>query len=398
MKSETLIGENIIYFGNDWNADNKTSSHHIAERLSIKNRLLYVESPGLRRPRGSSRDFKRVIQKFIKWIKGPKKIHSNLYVLPLFLLPFHSKPKIRKLNEFLMTRTLKRACNKLDFQEPILWVLLPHITPVISKINRKMIVHWCHDNYESMPGVDHDPIAAMEQELIQKSDVIFAVNTRLCSKIKPTNANVYFIPHGVDITQFNKAINSELPIPEDIKDIPHPVIGFFGLIEEWIDQDLIAFLAKSRPSWSFVFIGRAAVDTMRISSFSNLYLLGPRPYSEMPAYAKGFDVATIPFVVNELTLDSNPLKLREYLAAGRAVVSTPLPEICKYEPIVQIAKTYEEFVEKIEFALKTNGPEQIQKRIEAVAHESWESRVEDISKIVQSHLQNRGKSKSTNPP
>jgi len=387
MKNEILVEKNIVYFGNDWNADNKTSSHHIAERLALKNKLLYVECPGLRRPKGSSRDFKRIWQKFVKWIKGPKEIQSNFYLLSLFLLPFHSKPKIRKFNEFLMSQTINRACSKLNLHDPILWIIAPHVTSVIDKIKSSLVVHWRTDSHALMPGVDHDSIAAMELELIQKSDVIFSVNKELYSKMRDINPNTYLTQHGVDVSHFNQALNPELPVPDDIKNIPHPIIGFFGLIEEWIDQDLITHLAKSRPSWSFVFIGRTATNVDIISSISNVYLLGPRPYLEIPSYAKVFDVAIIPFIVNELTLNSNPLKLREYLAAGLPVVSTPLPEICKYdEPMVYIATTPDEFLEKIEIALKTDSPDQIQKRLDTVAQDSWDARVDEISRIVQSHL------------
>lgn len=387
MENGILKGEDIVYFGNDWNADNKTSSHHIAERLSLNNRLLYVECPGLRRPTSSSRDIKRIWQKFTKWMRGPVEIHNNLHVLSLFLLPFHGKPGIRKINEFLISQTIIRGCNNLGFQKPILWVLAPHIAPVLNKVKGKMIVHWCTDKHSEMPGVERDPIAAMENDLINKSDVIFTVNKQLYSQIKPINANTYFTQHGVDISHFGKALDSELPIPEDMKKIPHPIIGFFGLIEEWIDQDLFVYMAKLRPSWSFVLIGRAATDISRISAIPNIHLLGSHSYSKMPLYAKCFDVAIIPFIINELTLDSNPLKLREYLAAGLPVVSTPLPEVRKYEPIVYIAEKYDEFLEKTELALNTNSQALIQERLSIVAQDSWDARVDEISRIVKSHLQ-----------
>jgi len=383
-----LKGEKIVYFANDWNADNRTSSHHVAEYLSKNNNLLYVESPGLRRPRGSSRDLSRIIKKFLSWVKSPQYVNDHLYVATLFLFPFHGNRFIRKLNKFLVILSLKLFCKKLKFQNPILWILLPHMELVAGSLNEKFVVYYCHDNYEAMPGVDATTISLMERKLLHKADIVFTVNEQLLSKVSKINSNVHLSPHGVDIEHFGRAINSNLLIPADIARIPVPRIGFFGLIEEWIDLELIRFLAQSRPSWSFVFIGRVAINADKIAHLPNVYLLGQRNYSDLPAYAKGFDVAIIPYVINEQTLNCNPLKLREYLAAGKPIVAVSVPEIRKYSDVVDIAESYEEFLARIEFLLHNNNEDMIEKRIKRIADESWDRRLEYVSNIVEEALKN----------
>ncbi len=338
-----LKSENIIYFANDWNADNKTSSHHVAEYLSKNNKILYVESPGLRMPRGSSRDLHRIINKLLLWIKSPRYINDHIYIATLFLLPFHGNKTTRKINKFLIVNSLKRFCKKLKFKNPILWIHPPHMELVIGSLNEKLIVYYCTDSHESMPEVDRISISLMEQNLLKKADIVFAVNEQLLTKVSKINLNAHLSPHGVDIEHFGKALDPDLQIPEDILTIPKPIIGFFGLIEEWIDQDLIKFLAQSRPLWSFVLIGRVAVNADKIAHLPNVYLLGQRDYMDLPSYSKGFDIAIIPYVINEQTLNCNPLKLREYLAAGKPVVAVSVPEIKKYRDVVEIAENYKDF-------------------------------------------------------
>src|SRR5262249_51920239 len=136
--------------------------------------------------------------------------------------------------------------------------------------------------------------------------------------------------------------------PEDIRMISKPVIGFFGLIADWVDLKLIRFLAEARPSWNIVLIGKSTTDLSDVSNVPNIHVLGQRPYAALPAYAKHFDVAILPFVVNDLTRAANPLKLREYMAAGLPVVATAIPEAEKLNGLLQIGRGQHGFLNEIE--------------------------------------------------
>src|SRR5262249_55425523 len=134
------------------------------------------------------------------------------------------------------------------------------------------------------------------------------------------------ITHGVDVAHFRQACDPDTPIPADISALAKPIVGFFGLIEDWVDLRLIRFLAQTRPAWSFVLVGKAVADTAALQGLPNVHLLGRKDYRELPGYCKAFDAALLPFVINELTLAANPLKLREYLAAGLPVIASAIPE------------------------------------------------------------------------
>jgi glycosyltransferase involved in cell wall biosynthesis len=164
------------------------------------------------------------------------------------------------------------------------------------------------------------------------------------------------------------------------------VIGFFGLLADWVDLDMIGALARARPKWSFALVGKAQTDLRAVQGLPNVHLIGQRPYSALPGYCRGFDVGLIPFRMNELTLRVNPLKLREYLAAGLPVVSTPLPEVVRYQGVVHIATNREGFLEEIEAALKERTSERDRARVAMMQSEGWEARVGEMSRLVEERL------------
>jgi len=186
----------------------------------------------------------------------------------------------------------------------------------------------------------------------------------------------------VDLAHFSRALDTATPVPSDLASLPRPVVGFFGLIAEWVDLSLVRSVALAQPDWSIVLIGRVATDLAPLEGLSNVHLLGPRPYGELPAYCRGFDVGIVPFRMSELTLRANPLKLREYLAAGLPVVSTPLPEVARYEGLVHLAAGETEFVACLEEALARRTEADARRRVEAMRAEGWERRVEEISEIL----------------
>src|SRR5262249_16807268 len=144
----------------------------------------------------------------------------------------------------------------------------------------------------------------------------------------------------------------------------HPVIGFFGLIEAWIDLELVEYLAQRRPSWTFAMIGRVAVQQPGIKACPNVVFLGPRPYGLLPSYGRAFDAAIIPYHLTQQVLHANPLKLREYLAMGKPIVAVRTPEIAQFEDVVRIADTREEFLEHLDSVLANpDSPAEIERRM-----------------------------------
>jgi len=374
-----LRGQDIIYFSNDWDADNKTSSHHIARQLSKYNRILYVEAGGLRPPRASSYDLRRISVKIKAFIKGIRRINNHIFIYTPLIFPFHKYRFIKAINRFILIRSLKFMCKKLGFGKPILWIIIPHISVVVGKLNEKLVVYYCVDNFSSLPGVDSKAIAHLDGELAKAADVVFTPSQILYSKKKKINPNTFLSPHGVDMKHFAKAVGIDLPIPLDIKAVKKPIVGFFGVIEKWIDLDLVKYIALCHPQWSLVFIGRVAADISLFDHIRNVHFFGARDYTLMPSYGRMFDIAIIPFVINDLVLSVNPIKLPEYLAMGKPVVAVKTPEHEKFSDVVRVAGNYQDFVKGIELELKEDSEEKVKQRMDRVRNLSWENCFEGIS-------------------
>jgi glycosyltransferase involved in cell wall biosynthesis len=382
-----LKGNDIVYVSNDWKTENKTSSHQIAERLAKGgNRILYVEAAGLRKPRATKRDFIKIIKKLLMALRSPRNVAKDIYVYSPLVIPFHKIYFFRKLNQIISTWSVKRACKKIGMKNPLLWIVLPHFYYLVGKLKEKGVVYYCVDEYSTLPNADASAIKTFETNLIKKANVVFAVSTELVKNKKLLNNNTFYSPHGVDIKHFKKALDMSIPIPQEISRIAKPIIGFFGLIEHWVDLDLIKYIANEKPDWSLLFIGKSARDLSQLNQFKNIYLLGWKDYKSLPAYLKTFDVAIIPFKVNELIINSNPLKMKEYMAGGKPVVTINIPAVEGYENLLYIAEGQRDFVEQINRALNEDSPDRIFQRVAAMELESWDARVEWIGKTVIEHI------------
>jgi len=376
-----LEGNDIICFCNDWDGD-PLSKKHIALRLARKNRVLWVNSTGNRNPTASVRDFRRVLKKLRQFCRGCRRVEKNIHVLSPLVIPFHGSRAARRINRWMLAWSLRRACRKLSFHQPITWSFVPSSGDVAGSLGERLVVYHCVDEYAQFTGTDKAAILDMERLLMEKADLVIVSSSRLYESKHRYNANTFLVTHGVDVAHFRNACLPATAAPEGCPELRHPVIGFFGLIADWVDLGVIRYLAASRPEWSFLLIGEVQTDTSGLQGLPNVHLLGRRNYQSLPGYCKMFDVAVLPFVVNELTLAANPLKLREYLAAGLPVVATPLPEVVKLNGLVRTARTQEEFLDQIEAYLKEGkrGPNIEVSRL--MEPESWDEKVEELSRII----------------
>jgi glycosyltransferase involved in cell wall biosynthesis len=386
----------ILYFGNDWFAENRTSSHQIARCLAKKHRVYYLECPGLRAPQGSGRDLKKIVAKLWRFIKGSQRIEiapsaagspaEALYVRTLFQIPLHRFAVVRALNRWLLWCTIRWLILREGIRSPLAWHMVPHLATVAGTLGEQAVVYYCIDDYASLPDVDASSVRAMDEELTRRADVVFVASATLLERKRKLNPHTYVSPHGVETEHFARAQSSLMEVPDDIRQLARPIIGFFGLIERWIDLGLVAELARRRPNWSFVMLGRVAVPDAEVPSAPNIYFLGHRPYSQLPAYGKAFDVAMIPYRSTEQVHNANPIKLREYLAMGKPVVTVRTPEIEKFQDVVAIADSACQFEANIESALgpSANTAGAISQRQERVSDMSWVNVVARTWKIIES--------------
>lgn len=264
-----------------------------------------------------------------------------------------------------------------------MWVILPTAAMMIRYLKPEKVVYYCVDEWSAFSFLDAKLMREMEARLLAQSNLVIVSAEALYVNKRRLNPHTYLVPHGVDSEHFARARQPDTDIPLDLKGLPKPIVGFWGLVHEWIDLGLLQQLAKAHPEWSIVLVGKIGVDCSVLRRMPNIHLLGPRPYSALPGYAKGFTAAMLPFKINRLTESVNPIKLREYLAAGLPVVSTALPEVKPYAGVVRIASTPEEFLREMEAAVKDTSETAARHRMESVVKDTWEARVEYISSLVE---------------
>lgn len=378
----------ILYFGNDWFAENRTSSHHIATNLAQQYSVYYFECPGLRAPKGSARDCKKIWAKVGKFFRGAQSVEEGLKVRTLLQIPLHRFAIVRKLNFLLMWLTVRWLIWREGIQQRISWYMVPHPAPLAGHLGEDLVVYYCIDDYAALPDVNVAAVTAMDESLTRKADIVFVASSTLLESKQRLNSNTHLSPHGVDVEHFARAQDRSIGAPEEFKSLSKPIIGFFGLIERWIDLDLVAYLAEQRPAWSFVMIGRVAVPSEDVPNLPNLHFLGKRPYGDLPRYGSQFDAAIIPYRLTQQVLHANPLKLREYLAMGKPIVSVSTPEIDDFADVVRIARTREEFLAELDATLAApDRPVDIQRRLNFVSASSWENRVHEVMDTVLEELE-----------
>jgi glycosyltransferase involved in cell wall biosynthesis len=365
----------VLYFGNDWFAENRTSSHQLARQLAQRFRVFYVECPGWRAPRGSGRDLKKVFVKLWRFLRGTRTTDEGLRLRTLFQIPFHRFSAVRWLNRRIIKTTLAWMKLRHGIKNPVTWFHVPHVPFLVGDLGERFAVYYCIDDYAAYPGVHPETVRTMDDETTRKADVVFVASDTLLAGKQTLNPNTHVSPHGVEFEHFAKAQDSALPVPADVAHLNGPVVGFFGLIESFIDLEMIDWLAEQRPGWQFLFLGRVAVPAESLPKRPNVHFVGKRPYSELPAYAKRFDACVIPYRPGDWSFHANPIKLREYLATGKPVVAVETPQVKKFADVVEVATSREEFLARLDKVIGSPpSPDEVARRMARVAGSGWAAR------------------------
>ncbi|GAA0852838.1 hypothetical protein GCM10008915_72020 [Bifidobacterium pullorum subsp. gallinarum] len=269
--------------------------------------------------------------------------------------------------------------DKFGLFELVSIVDLPFWTPLVTAMDQHHIVYDCMDHHAGFSTNDQTMLH-QEEQLLREAELVVTTSQHLYDWAAPYNPSTVLIRNAADTVHFSKPPNDNEPLFE-LEGIDQPIIGYYGAISDWFDIQLIESLARHRPDWTFVLIGHTfGCDTSGIEGLSNVLLLGEKPYHELPAYLHRFQVALIPFIKNELTQATNPVKLYEYLAAGKAVVSTELPEVKTVAgDMISIANTAAEYEEAIEAALIETEAGVMKQRQQFAEHNNWEHRYEALN-------------------
>jgi glycosyltransferase involved in cell wall biosynthesis len=364
-----------------------TRKQQVMSRLPKSNKVLYIEPPvTLLSP------FKdpKTLRKLGQWFKGIRRLNENIYLYsPPVTLPFGNKYRwINKINQWLISLFIKSVISKLNMTSPVLWTYMPSSADLVDKLgNRRFLIYDCVDEHSEYTGfINKDTMTTMERDLMSKCDIVFVTAQGLYDSKKDYADTIYFLPNAADVSHFMKAQEPSTVIPSEIAHISGPIIGFVGVIQDWIDLDVVKSIAATHPEWSVVMVGPvgAGIDISSLSAMQNVYFLGRKEVRDLPNYIKAFDVCINPFKLNELTDKVSPLKFYEYLASGKPIVSVNMPGVTNFSDIVEIANNTEEFIRGIERALIKETPEKLTTRLQRARENSWDSRVDFmLSKIIE---------------
>jgi glycosyltransferase involved in cell wall biosynthesis len=379
----------ILALSKDWE-DDPTSNHHVLRELARTRRVLWLNSVATRAPDlSSARDLSRVVRKLRDFARGPVNVENDLWVFTPLVVPLPHIGAVQHLNRWIVRATLRVLRARLRISTFQLWTFLPNTAPYVGMPGELLSVYYCTDEHSLFTSMDRERTAAAERELLERVDLVFAVNEPLVELKREINPETHLALHGVDHARFAAALDPATRVPDDVARLEHPVLGFYGALQDWVDFDLIADVAGRRPEWNIVLIGEVQSDVSAVSGLPNVHILGRRSKDELPAYCNAFDVGLIPYRISDQLEFRNPIKLREYLSAGLPVVSTPIPDVRRYGPLCAIADGPLEFEHAVETALALDTQVLREKRSGAMESETWEARVAEIDRTATRAIRRR---------
>ncbi|HVF70948.1 MAG TPA: glycosyltransferase [Chthoniobacterales bacterium] len=359
------------HLGWDWVWQRPQQFH---SHLSERHRILFVEGPvpraGLTAARVSLRDVPDYPNIVIVQMEMPEQRWSDG--------AWVDKERRRLLQSVL------NGPLAADFAEPVQWFYDPMaVTAFAGHLNESAIVYDCMDQLSQFRGAPVE-LVRRERELLAIADVVFAGGPKIWEEKRRYNANCYCFGCGVDGEHFAKASAAETVVPQDVAHLPKPVYGYIGVVDERLDYELIDQLAEDNAEGSVVMVGPwTKVERAALPERANLHWIGGRDYSQLPAYAKAFDVCLMPFALNEATEFINPTKALEYMATARPIVSSPIEDVVRqFSDVVSVARTAKEFAAACRRAATKPNRSAIQRGLKLAERNSWKSIVQRLEAHV----------------
>ena len=340
-------------------------------------------------------DLRRQFGRAWRWLSGPREVSERLWVftLPLVAPCFQMSTLINSLNNWLLAPVLRWALRRIKFKSVVLWAYTPHAAGLVGRLGEQLVVYECVDEFSAVRGlVRGKTIAVEERQLLQLTDSVIVTHPSLSQSKTVGDRRPYLIPNGADIAHFARASFPGTEPAAAVASLSHPVVGFHGWIQYWIDFDMISYAARKHPEWSFALIGPieplARVDKVR--GMANVYFMGRQPYEQIPEFIAGFDVCINPFVLDDLSNAVSPIKLYEYLASGKPVVSVDMPAAREFSDLIPLVRTPEQFVRALEDVLSNVHNRTVSGnavlRQQAVTCCSWEARFQQVEEVLQISL------------
>ena len=386
-----LTNRSIICFaGEDWWYHHPHSKAHLMRKFArAGNKVLFVNSISMGLPSLAHKDLlPRIKRKLGSYSKLARQTEEGITVVSPASVPFFGTAAARTLNRQMIGAQIKRLARSRGLTKPVLWIAIPTAAEMIGAFDEAAVVYHVSDKYDANT-MDHatDPtlIRRLHERAIDDADLIFYSGRKLFNEATRGCDRSYLLEQAVDFEHWSKV--KTLPVAPEMQKIPRPRLGYFGAIEPWlVDQQLIKQAAQERPSWQWVFIGNRSRG-IEIEDLPNTHFLPPVPYEQLPSFAAGFDVCVLPWETEQaFTSYGSAIKVREYLATGKPVVISPLPEYEPMSDVLRIARTRSEFLRLVEDALSETDESLSARRQAAVASGTWDARAEWVSDLIEQTL------------
>ena len=388
-----LRNRSIICFGGeDWWYHHPHSKAHLMRKFArAGNKVIFVNSISMGLPNLGHKDLlPRIKRKLGSYSKLARETEDGITVVSPASLPFFGSAAARAINRRAISAQIGSLARSRGLSKPILWIAIPTAAEMIGTLDESAVVYHVSDKYDANT-MDHatDPaqIRRLHEHAIDAADLVFYSGRKLFDEATRGRERSHLLEQGVDFDHWRHVGNGHLTVAPEIARIPRPRLGYFGAIEPWlVDQELIKRAGRERPEWQWIFIGNKSRG-LEIEGLPNTHFLPPVPYADLPRYAAGFDVCVLPWETEQsFTSYGSAIKVREYLATGKPVVISPLPEYEPMSDVLRIARTRSDFIALVEEALREDDPELPKRRQAAVAGGTWDARAEWVSDLIESVL------------
>ena len=377
MESKWLIH----YSGDDYWHSLPHSRHHITRQLNKHFAVLWVNPIGSRMPSLKKKGFGgKIIRKLRSIARFLQKVNDGFYVVTFLTIPYFKAGKIQRTNSLLLKLQTRLACAWLKIDNPLLFYSSPIFANTLGSIKNSFSVYYYSDQYTEYREFSAETklfTETLDRKLYENVDLIMCASQKIYDNVAAkTSKKVVYFPHQVDYNHFH---NSIAEIPQDIQQIDKPIVGYYGSLSDSNDWEIIRYCATNRPQYNFVFIGRKDILDTGLENLQNVFFLGKKTFSEIPAYGRAFDVGIMFWIRREWIINCSPLKLKEYLSIGIPVVSTYIEEVKQnYEGIVYTANDKETFLNYLDKAIKNKDTERIQMGFNKVKNDTWYNAVKII--------------------
>ena len=371
----------LVVFADDWNR-HPSSAQHLIRRIRKEMPVLWVNTIGTRSIGANRLSLKRVWEKLQNWSSGLKQVDDQMWVVDVPMLPNIGAQASRFASRQMVTQYLRWCLKKTPIRAPTIITTLPHISWLVGDIGQQGLVYYCTDDFSNWPSADQAALLESEDQLVDRADLILPVSKQLMQR-HCSSGRCQFFPHAVDFSHFAQATQIKQLKPE-LAGVPKPRVGYFGLIYEKLDFELLTDVSRLVSNGSLVMIGPTAWCPEAFTQLPNVIFTGAQPYETLPEWLAGLDVLLLPYRSDdEMIRQSSPLKLRECLATGKPTICVDVPEARNYEPHVRVTSSHDEFLDAVRIALEfPEADSQSVARQAAVQSETWDTRAIQLAELI----------------